>query len=166
MPNIGDTVTVVGFNWIILDKNENAILCFSKESFGSVRFNDETNNYAESHIRDECKGIEQYITSNIGKENLFDVSIDLTTLDGLDDYGSVTDKVGLLTLDMYRQYNHIIDKCNIRLSWWLATAGSTSYRDEDDYCCYVNNNGKILTGFCGRNRQLYPFVVFKKSVFE
>lgn len=166
MPNIGDTVTVVGFNWIILDKNENAILCFSKESFGSVRFNDDTNNYAESYIREECKAIERYITSNIGEDKLFDVSIDLTTLDGLDDYGSVVDKVGLLTLDMYRRYNHIIDKCNFTLSRWLATASSTDYRGEGDMCCYVNNNGKILTGFCGRNRHLYPFVVFKKSVFE
>ena len=51
--------------------------------------------------------------------------IDLTSNDGLKDYGNVKTKVGLLTEEEYRQHRDILPPLGDEGWWWLATPYST-----------------------------------------
>lgn len=65
---------------------------------------------------------------------LVPTTIDLTSDDGLKDYGETTQKIFLLTCDMYRKYRSIIP--NLDDWWWLATAYST---ESNGYTSYARN---------------------------
>ena len=83
-----------------------------------------TNNWAESNIRKFLNG--EYlknISDDFGQDNILDCEVDMLSLDGHDDYGRITDKVSVLTIDQYRKYHKFIgnvDRCN-----WLSTPDST-----------------------------------------
>lgn len=167
MPNIGDVVNVAGIDWIVLDKNESAVLCLTKDFINEPAIFDYfSNNYAESEIRDKLNNsFLQQITDAVGEDALFNVEIDLMTEDGLRDYGCVVDKVGLLTCNMYRRYNYVIERFE-RNRWWLATAHSTPHRDDYTYVHYVGIDNSIYRNDCDTLRAVRPFCMFKATIFE
>lgn len=59
----------------------------------------------------------------IGKESLLPFTSDLTSDDGLKDYGTAEDYVFLLSADLYRKYRPYIP--NQKTWWWLITPWST-----------------------------------------
>lgn len=81
--------------------------------------------------------------------------IDLTSNDGLKDYGNVKAKVGLLTEEEYRQHRDILPPLGDEGWWWLATPYSTEragypslvrgvYSDgtlDSDYDAYYGSHG-------------------------
>lgn len=82
------------------------------------------NNYANSTLRKEL--LEHEFTANLQKEygdRLVPVVMDLTALDGLKDYGKITDIIGIPDLNLYRECRE-----NILVGdywWWLSTPNST-----------------------------------------
>lgn len=106
------------------------MLCLSRNfAYENTKFDNNTNNYAIGKVR-EMLNTEylKKIVDAVGEENIVETEIDLMSDDGLDDYGKVTDKVGLLTADMYRKYNRIIEKYPVNDWWWLSTPWSTPHR--------------------------------------
>lgn len=163
--NIGDIITVAGIEWVVLDKREQVIMCLTKNCVDTRKqFDTGTNNYANSAIRRYLNiDFLQRITSAIGENALREVKIDLTTLDGLNDYEYVADKVGLLTFDMYRYYNHIIEGYPVNQWWWLTTAWSTPHRNHDHTVCCVLRDGTLDYGDCYCDGGVRPFCIFNLS---
>ena len=60
-----------------------------------------------------------------GEGAVAEQSIDLTSNDGLKDYGNVKAKVGLLTEEEYRHHRDILPPLGDEGWWWLATPYST-----------------------------------------
>lgn len=60
-----------------------------------------------------------------GEGSVVEQFIDLTSNDGLKDYGNVKAKVGLLTEEEYRQHRDILPPLGDEGWWWLATPYST-----------------------------------------
>lgn len=115
-----------GLDCIVLDVEKDKVLVLAKESIGNMPFDENnTNNFPNGTL---CKFLNGDFVEKL-KKNGADVSaiipttIDLTSDDGLKDYGETTQKVFLLTCDMYRKYRYIIP--NLDDWWWLATAYST-----------------------------------------
>ena len=164
---IGKTITVSGEEFIVLDKVDNGVLCLSKDFvYRSTMFDKDTNNYANSKIRKMLNT--EYlskIASVIGEENIIATEIDLTSDDGLDDYGKVTDKVGLLTVDMYRKYNRIIEKYPVNDWWWLATPWSTPHRGWKYSVRCVSYDGTLNYYNCLNIYGVRPFLIFSASIF-
>lgn len=164
---IGKTVNVAGEEFIILDKFENSVLCLAKDfAYHSTRFDGNTNNYAESKIRKKLNS--EYlskIAEVIGEENIIASEIDLTSDDGLDDYGKVTDKIGLLTADMYRKYSRIIEKYPVDDWWWLATPWSTAHRGYLFSVRCVCDDGALDNLSCNYGNGVRPFLIFSTSIF-
>lgn len=165
---IGKVITVANQEFIVLDKTEDYVLCLTKDFvYRNTQFDGNTNNYAKSEIRKKLNS--EYLktlTDEIGEETILDTEIDLTTDDGLNDYGKVTDKIGLLTDVMYRKYTRIIEKYPVNDWWWLATATSTPNRgchfsvrcvDYDLTLNYINCNNEI---------GVRPFCRFSSSIFK
>lgn len=69
--------------------------------------------------------------------------IDLTSNDGLKDYGNVKAKVGLLTEEEYRQHRDILPPLGDEGWWWLATPYSTERAGYPSLVRYVHSDGTL-----------------------
>lgn len=128
------------------------------------RFGD-TNNYVGSHVNELCEKFADALAGAVGAENLVEHEVDLTSDDGLKDYGSVRRKVSLLTADQYRKYVEILDGYKINAWWWLATPWGTPTHNNDWGVKCVAPSGYIsLDGF-GSVSGVRPFCIFKSSIF-
>ena len=102
-----------------------------------------TTNYAESSIRkkvvnsDFAKALEEKYG-----ENLVPVSIDLTSLDGLKDYGILNEDIlGIPDINLYRECRE-----NIFVGdswWWLAISNSTPAGYDSSCVQYVYSGGSV-----------------------
>ena len=165
---IGKTISVAGDEFIVLEKFENSVFCLTRSFvYKNTPFDKTSNNYAESEIRKKLNT--EYLSKladAVGVENILETEIDLTSDDGLDDYGKVTDKVGLLTADMYRKYNRIIEKYPVNGWWWLATPLSTPHREWRYTVRCVLSDGALSINYCGNGSGVRPFCIFSSSIFE
>lgn len=135
----GDVVVVGGREWIVLEGDYNGYLCISKEPVDRTPFG-MTNNYANSNVRKVLK--ERFLEDlvrKIGADALIDIEFDL----GL--YGKMTEKVGLLTKEMYEKYDPFIQESRGNDFWYLATPtqGSGVYCVCNDGTVYTRSGGSL-----------------------
>lgn len=98
-------------------------LCLAADVWFNACFDkSNSNNWATSSLRKELAA---RIGEFIPEESLIPFDRDLTTDDGMTDYGTCTDIVSLLTCDEYRKYRKFIPNCG---KWhWTITADSLEY---------------------------------------
>ena len=63
------------------------------------------NNFDGSDVDRKCSAFAQEIAAIIGEKNIVEHTVDLTSDDGLKDYGKVRRKASLLTAELYRRYD-------------------------------------------------------------
>lgn len=115
-----------GLDCIVLDVEQDKILVLAKESIGNMPFDEgNSNNFPKGTLCKYLNGefIKKLKANGADTSALIPTTIDLTSDDGLKDYGETTQKIFLLTCDMYRKYRSVIP--NLNDWWWLATAYST-----------------------------------------
>lgn len=160
----GMTVKVAGMNWVVLDHIEGkGTLCLMEDILEERAFHNEDkegcNNWANSSLR-------QYLNSEFAARlldrQLAEMEVDLTSDDGMTDYGKTKDYIALLTADQYRKYRSLIPEADDW--WWLATPW-TCY---SAYSCTVRRvyaNGTLSTSIAyNGNIGVRPALVFKESV--
>lgn len=157
-----------GLDCIVLDVEQDKVLVLAKESIGNMPFDEgNSNNFPKGTL---CKYLNNEFIKKL-KANGADTSalvpttIDLTSDDGLKDYGETTQKIFLLTCDMYRKYRSVIP--NLDDWWWLATAYSTKSNGYADYARGVGSDGSLgsysaCNGYCG----VRPAFYLKSSILE
>lgn len=157
-----------GLDCIVLDVEKDKVLVLAKESIGNMPFDENnSNNFPNGTL---CKFLNGDFIKKL-KKNGADVSaiipttIDLTSDDGLKDYGETTQKVFLLTCDMYRKYRYIIP--NLDDWWWLATAYSTESNGYAHYARHVYSDGSLsyYLAYSGRIG-VRPAFYLKSSILE
>lgn len=129
----GDKFTAGGIEWLVLGHANNiggkpaATYVISSGIVECRAFDEEnSNNLAKSSLLAYLNGefleeLEKYIDNRyIGCQR-----INLTSDDGLDDYGHIETKIGLLTADQYREHRDILLALGGKRWWWLATPYST-----------------------------------------
>ena len=157
-----------GLDCIVLDVEQDKILVLAKESIGNMPFDEgNSNNFPKGTL---CKYLNGEFVKKL-KANGADISalipttIDLTSDDGLKDYGETTQKIFLLTCDMYRKYRSVIT--NLDDWWWLATAYSTESNGYAHYARYVSSGGS-LGNYCAYDGYfgVRPAFYLKSSILE
>lgn len=123
------------------------------------------NNWAESDWREYLNGT--YLTElerKFGSENIIPHKVDLTSMDGFDDYGYTMDKVAIRTFDEYRKTSKeagLVNACQ-----WLATPNQTPSRKDTSYIRLVNDKGIVGYNDCGWfSISVRPFFFLKSSIF-
>ncbi len=163
----GTIINVADTEFIVLEKKNDCIVCLTKNFLCKSKFDSNSNNYTDSSIRKSLNSkFLSKLEKAVGAENIFDTEIDLISDDGLDDYGKVTDKVGLLTCDMYRKYSRIIEKYPANDWWWLATPYSTKSNGYRYSVRCVCNNGTLYYYNCNYDSGVRPFCIFSSAIFE
>ena len=155
-----DRITVIaGYPWNKV-KDGDYTYYFMDGIWKEMEFG-KNNNYAESYIRNDL------INSNLAKQlrkefgdKLVPISLDLLSLDGLDDYGTVEeDIIAIPNLDIYRKFRKKMSKLD---SWyWLATPDSTSSGCGSGDVRYVDSNGDVRFSWCARVEGVRPFFIIQ-----
>ena len=128
-------------------------------------FGAENNNYAESIVDSLCGAFANAIADAVGADNVLEHDVDLTTLTGVKDYGSVRRHASLLTLARYQKYVDILDRHKPDRWWWLATANATKRHENERWVLCVSPSGYINNGNCDVDCGVRPFCILKSDIF-
>lgn len=157
-----------GLDCIVLDVEQDKILVLAKESIGNMPFDEgNSNNFPKGTLCKYLNGefIKKLKANGADTSALIPTTIDLTSDDGLKDYGETTQKIFLLTCDMYRKYRSVIP--NLDDWWWLATAYSTESNGYAYFARCVDSDGSLGgdTAYSGY-RGVRPAFYLKSSILE
>lgn len=162
-----------GLDCIVLDVEQDKILVLAKESIGNMPFDEgNSNNFPKGTLCKYLNGefIKKLKANGADTSALIPTTIDLTSDDGLKDYGETTQKIFLLTCDMYRKYRSVIP--NLDDWWWLATAYST---ESNGYASLLvrlsarvvcSDGGLGYSGACLGYGGVRPAFYLKSSILE
>ena len=125
-----------------------------------------SNNYDGSDVDKVCCKFAEELAALVGEENLLEHEVDLTSDDGLKDYGVVKRKASLLTCDRYRRWVETLDLHKIDSWQWLATPYTTPSHENDRWGKCVAPSGLIGLDVCDYDDYgVRPFCIFKSSIF-
>lgn len=161
----GETFTVGGREYIVLEQRGDDTVVLLRDIYkDEVEFGT-SNCYEGSYADSACCDFLKEICETVGSENIREFDLDLTSDDGLKDYGTIERSAALLTTEMYRRYVDILDKYMTDKYWWLSTPHSTKRHGNDSWVKCVSPSGCIsyyrYYGFCG----VRPFCIFNSSIF-
>jgi len=128
----GERFSYKGFDFICLDPDcEGGVLAIMADAWTGKEMQFDAgnnNNYATSSLR---KKLLSDLLPVLGVNNLLPHTVDLTADNGDDRYGTVTDKVFILSCDEYRKYRKYVPLLNEWMwtctPWWINDAGNDSY---------------------------------------
>ena len=160
---IGSTFKIGDFEFIRLGEEFGGVSAILKNSLYDHNFGLDNNDYSTSILRGMLfEDFLPELENEVGKDGLISHIVDLTSLDGLKDYGFLHEKVSILTLDRYRNYRkHIPYFSN---TWWLSTPYSCKLHGIRSLVCVVDKCGNIDWGNCAFEFEVHPFCVFQPSV--
>ncbi len=123
----GTAFDYAGQSWILLENDPTGrTLCLSKDITETRAFDENNcNNFAVASSNKYLNGpyLDNLVDACNGANAFLESELDLTTDDGLKDYGTCTVTIFLLTVDQYRRNRDVIP--NADDWWWLSTAFST-----------------------------------------
>lgn len=122
---IGSKFKFGKIEFVKLDNAYGGCLCLATNILFGNRFDEDSeSNWEISTLRQKLMEV---IGDYIDTSTLVSFDRDLTTDDGVTDYGHCTDTISLLTCDEYRKYRKLIPNCG---EWhWTITADSVTYSD-------------------------------------
>ena len=161
----GETVKIGGHEFVVLEHAGAATSLILKNLLAEDETFGETNNYDGSNVDELCNAFADELAAIVGEEKIVVHTVDLTSDDGLKDYGEVTRRASLLTADLYRRYVEILDKYNPKQWWWLATAHSTKRHENDSWVKCVSPSGLIYNYGYFDDRGARPFCILKSDIF-
>lgn len=161
----GDTFKIGIHEFIVLEHVGDAAAVIRKDLLPEKTAFGKNNNYNGSDVDARCNAFADEIAGIIGEDNMQVYTVDLTSDDGLKDYGMVERKASPLTADRYRRYVDILDKFKIKALWWLATAYSTPKHDNDVWVLCVSPSGFIRNGGYFNVLGVRPFCILKSNIF-
>lgn len=154
---------ICGYAWNKVNDGEFTYY-FMDGFLGKNKFGD-TNDYRNSDLR------KILVESDLAKElkdtfvdKIMPISLDLLSLDGLDDYGKCEgDFLAVPTIDIYRKFRKNISKLD---NWyWLATPNSTPSGCGSGSVQCVDSDGYVGCGWCDDAGAVRPFFVLKSDIF-
>lgn len=134
----GEHFMFKGFEWVCLDPNHpdgGVLAIMAKPWANNMKFylgkenEDETGNWNNYRTSNVHKELLLNLGPALGRENLLMHKVDLVADNGDRSYGTVNDKVFLITCDEYRKYRNCIPHYD---SWiWTATPWYCGDKDSD-----------------------------------
>lgn len=152
--------------FIVLEHTEAGTRVIAKQfAYSNMKFGD-CADWKQSPVRTLLNG-EYYnkISKLIGANNIIPMERNLTSLDGLDDYGTCTDKITLLSASEYAKYHKILGlKSSYPDWWWTITPASTPSNGYAGDVCYVGSDGILGWSDCDWGYGVRPFLTLDSSV--
>lgn len=167
----GTTVEFGGTKWVVLDKcyptkyisQSQGVFCIAEKiTFRKTFDENKCSNWAESSLRKYLNGeFKANLTVGIGEDVLLPFERDLTSNDGLKDYGTCIDTISVLSRDEYENYRQYI--CNKHACWWTLTARSAQNSDRSCCALRVYGGGSLGSGGAVIDGGVVPVVCVRPS---
>lgn len=171
----GSRFTYGGLEWVVLAHNpqKKAVLVLAadvlKTESGETRYmpfdEENKNDFAASSVRAFLNGdfLEELAAAGADKEAFLPLALDLTSDDGLKDYGIDRVTIGIYTDQIYREFRNIIPPAS---DWhWTATPFSTARNGYEHLVRIVNSSGALnYNNAYGGNRGVRPLCVLKSDI--
>lgn len=164
---VGDTFKLIGIPWKVLDITDKGYVCIAMEPvLKSEQFDTSGNNWKDSTLRKKLhEQILPKIKNEVGEECVVKFKRNLTSLDGLTEYGGCMDEISLIGIDEYRRYRNLIPNSK-KEWWWTITPWSTKNNDDDTWIAVVSPSGVICNGSYYSSNGVRPFCIFSSKLFE
>lgn len=167
--------TYGGLEWVVLAHNpqKKAVLVLAadvlKTESGETRYmpfdEENKNDFAASSVRAFLNGdfLEELAAAGADKEAFLPLALDLTSDDGLKDYGIDRVTIGIYTDQIYREFRNIIPPAS---DWhWTATPFSTTRNGYEHLVRGVNSSGALGNDCaCGGGGGVRPLCVLKSDI--
>lgn len=155
----GERFGFKGFDWIVLDNNvDGGVLAIMASAWNGEEYyfdEDGDNNYAKSSLR---KKLLNKLLPVLGEDNLIPHEVDLVADNGDDSYGTVTDRVFILSCDEYRKYRKNVP---LLLEWmWTCTPWYITDTGYGGYVRGVYTDGGLYINFASNSGGVAPACVF------
>lgn len=162
----GETFKIGDYEFVVLWQGIDGTAVILKDLLPDDMTFGENNSYDGSKPDKECQAFAEKLAGIIGEDNLFPVHVDLTSNDGLKDYGVIERRASLLTAEQYRRYVHILDQYKPDRWWWLATPDSTAAHECENWVLCVSPRGDIYD-FHDRSigNGVRPFCILNSTIF-
>ncbi len=167
----GETFTLDGVDFVKLDEDMGQAFVLTRDvALKNVPFEDDDAD-REDHNNFCGSWIEQAMATWFSDKHapIFDAAverdIDLTTMDGMTDYGHPGVSFRLLTIDEYRKYRRFIPLASE--PWWIATGWTTksSPNSNADSAYYVGTGGTLFNFYVyGAYFAARPALYLKSSI--
>ena len=160
------TFKIGDVEFIVLKQFDGKTFCLTRNFIAeNTRFDTDTNNLANASVLNHLDAFEGKIADIIGADNMCEFEMDLTTDDGLKDYGSIKRKTGLLTDVQYREHSEGIEPYAVDDCWWLANAVSTPRRNVKYSVRCVAGDGNLYGSRCYDDYGVRAVCIFKSDIF-
>ena len=161
----GETAKIGDHEMIVLEHTGDTTLLLLKGLLKDDQEFGENNNYNGSYVDAICQEFAKEIAAIVGESNIVLHDVDLTSDDGLKDYGTIQRHASLLTADQARRYVQILDKHKLDAWWWLATPWSTPAHGATSLIKCVSPSGYVVNGYYGLDIGVRPFCILKSDIF-
>lgn len=161
----GEICKIGNHEFVVLEQFGDTAAMIRKDPLAEETEFGGNNNFSGSTVDKMCGKFAVELAGLVGEENLVAHTVDLTSDDGLKDYGEIERKVSLLTADMYRRYVEVLDECNPREYWWLATPHSTEKHGNSNWVKCVSPSGCIYDDLFSSVIGVRPFCILKSHIF-
>lgn len=164
---VGSFIKYAGIEWVVLNRTASKVMVLAKHRLFDRAFDtNESNNWSKSSLRKELnnfndKGFQRGFehTENINKNDLVEFERDLTTDDGMTDYGKCKDYISLISCEEYRKFRKLIP--NADDWWWTLTGDSLVY---SCFVRYVNSIGTLNSCYAySGNGGVRPLCILKSD---
>ncbi len=167
--------TYGGIEWVVLAHNpqKKAVLVLAadvlKTESGETRYmpfdEENKNDFAASSVRAFLNRdfMEELAAAGADKEAFLPLALDLTSDDGLKDYGIDRVTIGIYTDQIYREFRNIIPPAS---DWhWTATPFSTARNGYEHLVRLVYSSGALNNDIAyGGDRGVRPLCVLKSDI--
>ena len=161
----GERFIFKGFEWITLDNNvDGGVLAIMASSWNGeeYRFDEDCcNNYAKSSLR---RKLLNELLPVLGEDNLIPHEVNLVADNGDDRYGTVTDRVFILSCDEYRKYRK-----NVPLlpEWmWTCTPWYITNSGYSNHVRFVDADGRLNSYYASNAYGVAPACVFNPAYLK
>lgn len=162
----GETVKIGNHEMIVLEHVGAATLLIRRDLLPEAISFGENNNYDGSNADTLCNGFANEIADIVGEENLLPHNVDLTSDDGLKDYGVIERFASAFTAERQRRYVETLDKYPVDRWGLLATPHSTAKHGDNRRVKCVSPSGFILDGgYYDFDYGVRPYCILKSSIF-
>ena len=155
-----------GINWIVLQRIGGGIMCLAEKILFNKAFDESNNNnWEDSTLREFLNNefLEECTLNGAEEAAFIPMTLNLMSDDGLDDYGSTEDLVGLISCEQYRQHRRLIPNANDW--WWTVTPYSTKANEYSYHVRFVGSDGSLSydSAFYG-SYGVRPLCTLKSSI--
>lgn len=163
----GTTFTAFGEKFVALDYIGGGVLAIRRDNWKNAAFDEDgKNNLKTASIGGKLNNFLNVLEDGgAGPGDILLMTVDLKATDGTREYGFCETRIGLLTLEQYGKYQHIIPDADG--PWWLATPWRTpgeKFGGATD-ALFVYTNGGWGSYYCSdAGYAIRPALLFSSSL--